>query len=48
VGPKTRDALLNALKSVKKIKEAELDELSQVIGSAKAQIIYAHFHQKEG
>ncbi len=48
VGPKTRDALLNALKSVKKIKEAELDELSKVIGSAKAQIIYAHFHQKEG
>ena len=47
VGPKTRDALLNALKSVKKIKEAELDELSQVIGAAKAQIIYAHFHQKE-
>ena len=48
VGPKTRDALLNALKSVKKIKEAELDELSKVIGVAKAQIIYAHFHQKEG
>ena len=48
VGPKTRDALLNALKSVKKIKEAELDELSKVIGAAKAQIIYAHFHQKEG
>ena len=48
VGPKTRDVLLNALKSVKKIKEAELDELSKVIGAAKAQIIYAHFHQKEG
>ena len=48
VGPKTRDALLNALKSVKKIKEAELDELSRIIGAAKAQIIYAHFHQKEG
>ena len=47
VGPKTRDALLNALKSVKKIKEAELDELSKVIGAAKAQIVYAHFHQKE-
>ena len=47
VGPKTRDALLNALKSVKKIKEAELDELSKVRGAAKAQIIYAHFHQKE-
>ena len=46
VGPKTRDALLNALKSVKKIKEAELDELSKVIGAAKAQIIYTHFHQK--
>ena len=46
VGPKTRDELLNALKSVKKIREAELPTLSDIIGPAKAQIIYQHFHTK--
>ena len=44
IGPKTRDELLNALKSVKKIREAELPTLSDIIGPAKAQIIYKHFH----
>lgn len=46
VGPKTRDGLLNALKSVKKIREAELSTLSDIIGPAKAKIIYEHFHQE--
>ena len=44
IGPKTRDELLNALKTVKKIREAELPTLSDIIGPAKAQIIYKHFH----
>ena len=44
VGPKTRDELLNALKSVKKIREAELSTLSDIIGPAKAKIVYQHFH----
>lgn len=44
IGPKTRDELLNTLKSVKKIREAELPTLSDIIGPAKAQIIYKHFH----
>ena len=47
IGPKTRDELLNALKSVKKIREAELPTLSEIIGPAKAQIIYQHFHKEE-
>ena len=47
IGPKTRDELLNALKSVKKIREAELSTLSDIIGPAKAQIVYNHFHPKE-
>ena len=46
IGPKTRDALLNALKSVKKIRDAELSTLSDMIGPAKAKIIYEHFHQE--
>ena len=44
IGPKTRDELLNSLKTVKQIKAATLDELISVIGTAKAQIIYNHFH----
>ena len=44
IGPKTRDELLNALKSVKKIREAELSTLSNLIGTAKAKIVYQHFH----
>ena len=47
IGPKTRDGLLNALKSVKKIREAKLAELAAVIGPAKAQIIYDYFHAQE-
>ena len=47
VGPKTRDELLNALKSVKKIREADRPTLSDIIGPAKAQIIYQHFHLEE-
>ena len=44
IGPKTRDGLLNGLKSVKKIREASLEELTAVIGPSKAQIVYNHFH----
>lgn len=44
IGPKTRDELLNVLKSVKKIREAEMSTLSDIIGPAKAKIVYEHFH----
>jgi len=44
IGPKTRDGLLNALKSVKKIREADLETLSDLIGPSKAQIVYDYFH----
>ena len=44
IGPKTRDGLLNGLKSVKKIREATVEELAALIGPAKAQIVYDHFH----
>ena len=47
VGSKTRDELLNSLKSVKKIREADLSVLAEIIGSAKAKIVFKHFHQKE-
>ena len=44
IGPKTRDDLLNALKSVKQIKEATQEKIAEIVGPAKAQIIYQHFH----
>jgi excinuclease ABC subunit C len=44
IGPKTRDELLNALKSVKKIKEAAQEQLAEIIGASKANIVYQHFH----
>jgi len=46
IGPKTRDALLNALRSVKRIKEASQQELAAVVGHAKGNIIFHHFHNE--
>ena len=45
IGPKYNDKLLSELKSVKKIKEASLEELTAVVGKAKAEIVYQHFHE---
>ena len=47
IGPKTRDELLNALKSVKKIREAELATLAEIIGPAKAKIVFEHFQSHD-
>ena len=47
IGPKTRDGLLNGLKSVKKIREADLETLSALIGPSKAQIVYDYFHAQD-
>lgn len=43
IGPKTRDELLKSLKSVKRIREADLTTLTTLVGPTKAQIIYDHF-----
>ena len=44
IGPKTRDGLLNGLKSVRRIRETDLDTLTALVGLAKARIIYDYFH----
>ena len=44
IGPKGRDALLNDLKSVSRIREADLQTLAAIVGPAKAEIVYQHFH----
>ncbi len=39
VGPQTRDALLRHFKSIKRIREASIEELASVVGAAKARVI---------
>ena len=46
IGPKSRDALINHFKSVKKIKEADIQSITDIIGNKKAEIIYNHLHQE--
>ena len=44
IGPKTKDALLKHFKSVKRIKEADSQEIEEIVGASKAQIIFNHFN----
>ncbi len=44
IGPKTKEQLLKGLKSVKRIKDADLETLTEIIKEAKAKIIFNHFH----
>ena len=46
IGEKTKTALLKEFKSVKRIKEANFEQLSNIIGEAKARIISNYFHTK--
>ena len=48
IGPKTRDELLKAFKSVKRLREAPLEQLSEAVGPAKAAIVYNYFHALNG
>ncbi len=43
IGPKAKDALLSTFKSVKRIKEASVEELTSVVGVHKAEILDKHF-----
>lgn len=47
VGDVTAKALMKTFKSVKRMKEASLEDLSACVGPAKAAIIYSHFHPEE-
>ena len=44
IGPKTRDLLLNTFKTVKRMREANLETLQQAIGKSKGAFLYLHFH----
>ena len=47
LGPKGKEALLKAFKSVKRIKEATLPALTETLGSAKGKVVYEHFNPAE-
>lgn len=43
IGPKTQEDLMKAFKTVSAIKKANLEELSSIIGNAKAQLVFNYF-----
>ncbi len=45
IGPKTKDLLLKELKSVRKIKEADLQILTGIIGTSKGETVWRFFHE---
>lgn len=44
IGNKTKEILLNKLKTIKNIKSIDIQQLIKIIGQSKAQIIYNYFH----
>ena len=46
IGPKAKEDLLSKFKSVKKMKEASLEQLSEVLGPHKAEILSKYFEEK--
>lgn len=44
IGEKTRTALLTQFKSIKRLREADLDTIADLIGPAKASIVYGALH----
>ena len=46
IGSKSKEQLLQRFKTVKKLKEADIQELTEVIGSTRAMLLYNYFHSK--
>ena len=46
IGSKSKEQLLQRFKTVKKLKEADIQELTEVIGSTRAMLLYNYFHLK--
>ena len=47
IGPKSKEILLSKFKSVKKMKEASIEELADVLGPHKAEILTKYFAEKD-
>ena len=48
IGPKTKDLLIKKLKSVKRIKESDLQTLTEIIGASKAKKVHDYFQRSLG
>ncbi len=48
IGPKAKETLLDKFKSVKKMKEADIHSLEEVLGPHKAEILFNYFHKNDG
>ena len=44
LGPKGKEALLKQLKTINAIKEADNQEINKILGRAKGNLVYKHFH----
>lgn len=44
IGPKAQKDLMTAFKSLKRAREATLEQLQDVLGNAKGKLLYDHFH----
>lgn len=47
IGPKTKEELIKTFKTIRKVKEADIEVLSNAIGKKKAEIIINYFKNKE-
>jgi excinuclease ABC subunit C len=47
IGKATSSELLNHFKSVKRIREAQLDDIKKIVGNSKAGIVYKYFHPEK-
>ncbi len=47
IGPKSKSQLLNKFKTVKQIKETDIQLLIEVLGVSKGKIVFEYFHPKE-
>ena len=47
IGPKAKEALLSKFKSVKKVKEASIETLTEVLGPHKAETLVKYFTEKD-
>lgn len=47
IGPATASALMKTFRSVKKLKEAELEAIAEAVGPAKAAVVFNHFHSAQ-
>lgn len=46
IGPATKTALIKHFKSVKRIREASLDDIAEAVGRSKGQLVFSHFHER--